>query len=96
MHVGPSADADGIDALVFEEFLPTAIDGGDVELVGDGPARLDGAVGDGDDLAVLRCLEAGDVAVSHVASGANEPHPDLLVGHLFLPFFHCLRLDHPG
>ena len=57
----------------------------DVELVGHDAAGLDGAVGDGDDLAVVHALEAGDVAVADVASGADETNPDWFLRHCFPP-----------
>ena len=86
VHVGPGPDADGVDAFVFQQFLPAAVNLGDVELVRHGAARFDAPISHGHDLQIIDLLKPGNVPVAHVPTCAYETHPNMLLGHESPPY----------
>ena len=87
VHVGPGADADGVDVGGGEEGGDIGLDAGDAELLGDGATARLAAVADGDQLDLTGLAEAGDVAQLHVAAGADEANAQggFVRGHRVLP-----------
>ena len=87
VHVGPGADADGVDVGGGEEGGDIGLDAGDAELLGDGATARLAAVADGDQLDLPGLAEAGDVAQLHVAAGADEANAQggFVRGHRVLP-----------
>ena len=61
VHVGPSADANRVDAIVGQELGPIGGDLRDAEFVRHLLGRFGRAVGDGDELDAFLLPEAGDV-----------------------------------
>ena len=72
VHVGPGADADGVDVGGGQKGGRVGLDAGDAELLGDGAAALLAAVADRDELDLAGLAEAGNVTQLHVAAGADE------------------------
>ena len=87
VHIGPGADADGVEGVVVEELGPVVVGLGDFVLVGDALGGLAGAVGDGGDLDAGLLAEAGDVAEGGVGAGADEADAEVLVGHWLAPCY---------
>ena len=81
VHIGPSADAYGVDAVVVQQLAPVVVDFGDFVFGGDALAGLAAAVGDGDDFGAALLAEAGDVAQAGVGPGANQADADDSVLH---------------
>jgi hypothetical protein len=71
VHVGPGADADSVDIVVFQQLLPAVVHPRDVELVRHAAAGRQAAVGHAENLQTRHLLEAGYVAVADVAAGAD-------------------------
>ena len=86
VHVGPGADADGIDAVVVEQVGPVVVYRGDFELPGDALPGFAAAVSHGDDLDVALFPEAGDVAQTSVGTGPDQADADHSVHHQTVSF----------
>jgi hypothetical protein len=81
VHVGPGADADGIDVPGLDHPAPVGLDARDAELLGHALAGLRRPVGDGHQLDARLRLELGNVMLAGVGAGPHEPHADRFVSH---------------
>ena len=63
MHVWPGADADGVDAFVFQQLLPVVVHGRDVELVSDSPSRFAATVGYSRNLQPSDLVKTGNIFI---------------------------------
>ena len=79
VHVGPGADAHRVDTVVVEQFLPVGIGPGNVELVGDPLAGLEGAIGHRHDLTPGDPSERGNLDGTQVRACADHPDPNRLL-----------------
>ena len=92
VHIGPGADAYGVDFVVLQQFPPVPVDPGYVELVGYRPAGLDAAVGHRHNFTVCHALEAGDMAVPHVAASSDKSYADGFFCHVLPPLLMVFAL----
>ena len=81
VHVGPGADANGVQAFVLQQLFPIVVNGRDIEGVGDTLSRLPAAVGHGANLDASGAMEPGNVPVAGVSSGSNQADSDGFDGH---------------
>jgi hypothetical protein len=81
MHIGPCADADGVDAFVFQKRLPVFMNFGKGKLVGDPLAGFPRPVCDSDDLYAVLLFESRNVECFGVAAGSDQANADPFLGH---------------
>src|SRR5262245_4025940 len=79
VHVWPGPDADGVDRIVFQQFLPVVINPGNVELLCHTMTRLAAAIDHPKELHPFDLAKARDVAVADV-----PPCPDKTDANFFL------------
>src|SRR5262245_49329840 len=92
MHVGPGADADGVDLVVIQQFLPGIVHPGNVELVCHTLARLEAAVDHSNDLHPFDLAKTRDMTVADVATCTDKTDANVFVCHEKPP----LRTTEPG
>ncbi len=88
VHIGPGADADGVDLAVLDDLQPVGRDPGDGEFVGHALAGFNGAVGHRHHLHARLVAQPGDMHRPGVAAGADDADANGLVRHaLALPIW---------
>ena len=74
MHVGPGPDADGVDRIVFQQFLPVVLNAGNVELLSHTMTRLEAAIDHPNELHPFDLAKARDVAVAYVPTCPDKTY----------------------
>src|SRR5215831_2272373 len=81
MHVGPGPDADSVDRIVFQQFLPVVVNAGNVELLSYPMARLEATIGYRHDLHPFDLAKARDVAVADVPPCTDKTDTNFFLSH---------------
>jgi len=81
VHVGPGADADGVDVVGLHEFQPVVVDSGNLIFAGDGFAGRAAPVGYGHYLNAFLFSKAGYMPQAGVCAGADQPNANYSVLH---------------
>ena len=82
MHIGPRADANCIDGFVFEDFQPIFANLLNTERISNFTARCDRPVRHRRQLNAFEFLEAWNVTVPHITTGADEPEANFFECHV--------------
>ena len=81
MHVGPGPDADGVDRIVFQQFLPMVVNAGNVKLLCYTMTRLEAAIGHRKELYPFDLAKARDVAVADVPPCTDQTYANFFLSH---------------
>src|SRR6266446_9791070 len=86
MHVGPGPDADGVDRIVFQQFLPVIVNPGNVELLCHTMTRLEATIDHPKDRQSFDLAKARDVAVAHVPTCTDKTYANFFLSHEKPPY----------
>src|SRR5262245_53568747 len=81
VHVWPGPDADGVDRIVFQQFLPVVINPGNVELLCHTMTRLAAAIDHPKELHPFDLAKARDVAVADVPTCTDKTYTNFFLSH---------------
>src|SRR5215475_4027109 len=81
MHGGPGPNADGVDRIVFQQFLPVVVNAGNVELLGHTMTRLAAAIDHPHELYPFDFAKARDVAVADVPTCHDKTDANFFLSH---------------
>src|SRR5262245_19790752 len=81
VHIGPGPDADGVDRIIFQQFLPVVVNAGNVELLSHTMARLEAAIGHPNDLHPFDLAKARNVAVADIATCTYKTYTNFFFNH---------------
>src|SRR5215813_14639062 len=85
VQVGPGPDADGIDRIVIQQFLPVVINPGNVELLCYTMTRLAAAIDHPKELHPFNLAKARDVAVADVPTCTDKTDANFFLSHATPP-----------
>src|SRR5262245_43804903 len=81
VHVWPGPDADGVDRIVFQQFLPVVINPGNVELLCHTMTRLAAAIDHPKELHPFDLAKARDVTVADVPTCPDKTDANFFLSH---------------
>src|SRR5215475_5412524 len=81
VHIGPGPDADGVDRIVFQQFLPVVINPRNVELLCYTMTRLAAAIDNPKELHPFDLAKARDMAVAYVPTCADKTYANFFLSH---------------
>src|SRR5262245_58747408 len=81
VHVWPGPDADGVDRIVFQQFLPVVINSGNAELFCYTMTRLAAAIDHPKELYPFDLAKARNVAIADVPTCPDKTYANFFLSH---------------